>query len=170
MLLEKVGGTFAATEAITVFGSTATAVVSTPVLTRANYIRAYYGETSDCGTPDGDLVDNLRTGNVRDGDINWPPDDVADWAADADYFTLVQWDEINSFVATASFVPSPDDEPNAVIQSTESDLFTPSFGIFTQAELGLHTFGDGALNVYFDDFSLLTEIVSYGEFLSPIQE
>jgi len=173
ILLANVYGTFQIGEGVTVIGSSAQAMV-TGFTGRANYIRAYYGDSNGCGTPNDNPMDNEKHGNPRNTDpanVNfyWPPKDVADWAAENDYFTLVQWDAINGGVGTVARIPSLD-EPDAILQSTEPVLFTPSSGLFNRAELGLHTFGKGSLNVYFDDFALRTQILSTGGFLPAIQQ
>jgi hypothetical protein len=57
----------------------------------------------------------------------------------------VQGDAINSAVGTVDEVNSLD-QPNTLIRSSEAAL--TGLG----STLGLHTFGKGSLNVYFDDF------------------
>jgi hypothetical protein len=149
-----------------------------PIISRANYIRAYYGDISGYGTPNADPFDYEKHGNPRNpANVNWAPDEVDDWSADNDYFTLIQWDEINTSIMqtddgserSVRFIQSLG-EPGAVIRSTEPVLFTPSSGVFNRTELGLHTLGQGSLNVYFDDFALQTEFYSTGGFLPEIQE
>ncbi len=176
ILLKNVLGNFSSGEPLKVNGGNVTTKVSDPVLSRANYIRAYYGNPSDYGTPNIDPFDNEKHGNPRNPEnVNWPPDEVDDWSADNDHFTLIQWDKVSVLgevplgeeIDTLSWITSLD-EPGAVIRSTE--LVTPTAGIFNRTELGLHTFGHGSLNVYFDDFALQTEIYSTGGFLPAIQE
>ena len=128
-----------------------------------NYIRAYYGDPNGCGSADGNLLDYQREANSRDGDIHWPPDEVDDWASDNDYFTLIQWDAVDPSVVS---VPSIK-EPDAIIRTNE--ITTPSSGTFDQPELGLHTFGHGSTNIYFDDFAVQTETIATGA-VTPIQE
>jgi len=165
--LEKVRGAFTSGEVIKVSGSQTSAEVSSiEIWEKSNFIRAYYGDPNGCGTPDGDLLDNLKDANSRGGDIHWPPEDSDDWAADDDFFTLVQWDAVNSSVSSVEIVSSQD-EPDAVIRS--SALTSPGSGVFTRSELGLHTFGHGGANVYFDDFALQTDIVEI-KAVTPIQE
>jgi len=137
---------------------------------RNNYIKTFYGDVTGNGTANNDPFDIERLANLRN-EVHWPPDEIQDWSAPTDFFTLVQWDEINSAVPTVSIVPS-ENESNAIIRSDESVLFTPDSGIlsYTRPELGLHTFGIGSTNVYFDDFGLLVEIASGSGFLTPIQE
>jgi hypothetical protein len=178
MLLKNVLGNFSDGEQLTVNGTLVSARARDPIISRANYIRAYYGDVSGYGTPNADPFDNDKHGNPRNpANVNWTPDEVDDWSADNDYFTLIQWDGINTSIMqtddntqrSVRFIQSLD-EPGAVIRSTEPVLFTPSSGVFNRPELGLHTLGHGSLNVYFDDFALQTEIYSTGGFLPYIQE
>jgi len=171
--LYKVTGTFSAGESLTAAGSTATATVS-DFIDRANYIRAYYANPSDCGSANDDLTDDNKHGNPRNtsppAQFYWPPEEVIDWAAASDYYRLVPWDAVNTAgVLTIELIDALD-EPGAILESTESDLFTPTSGPFVHAELGLHTFGGNSTSVYFDDFALQTQIISTGEFFPPIQE
>lgn len=175
ILLKNVNGTFQ-NEPLIVIGSITSATV-TDFIDGANYIRAYYGDTGACGIPDGDLLDDQRDGNPRGGDIHWPPDEVEDWSADNDYFTFVQWDKVNKFdpllnpsgVSTIEKINSLD-EPDAIIQSNENELLTPTSGIFDQPEIGLHTFGTSSTKVYFDDYALQTESISTEGFLPATQQ
>lgn len=170
MLLRNITGSFQ-NEALTVLGSAATAT-ATGFTSRGNYIKAYYGNTSDCGTPNDCALDQNKHGYPRGtADLNWPPEDLDDWAAANDYYTLVQWDEVNAAVTTVDIIPSVD-EPNALIESTESILFTPIATSLetTRSELGLHTFGKGSLNIFFDDFGLQAGVISSDGFFPATQE
>jgi len=178
LLLKNVLLDFINGEQLNVNGVLNCATALDPIISRANYIRAYYGDISGYGTPNADPFDYEKHGNPRNpANVNWTPDEVQDWAADNDYFTLIQWDDINTSIMqtdditerSVRFIQSLD-EPGAVIRSTEPVLFTPSSGVFNRPELGLHTLGQGSLNVYFDDFALQTEIYSTGGFLPYIQE
>ncbi|MFC1515993.1 choice-of-anchor J domain-containing protein [Thermodesulfobacteriota bacterium] len=169
MLLRNITGSFQ-NEALTVLGSSATAT-ATGFTSRGNYIKAYYGNTSDCGTPNDCALDQNKHGYPRGDDLNWPPEDLDDWAAANDDYTLVQWDEVNAAVSTVDVIPSLD-EPNALIESTESILFTPTATSLetTRSELGLHTFGKGSLNIFFDDFGLQAGVISSDGFFPAVQE
>jgi hypothetical protein len=178
LLLENVSGNFSDGEQLKVNGTLVSAQARDPIISRANYIRAYYGDISGYGTPNNNPFDYEKHGNPRNpANVNWTPDEVDDWSADKDYFTLIQWDEINTSIMqtddgserSVRFIQSLG-EPGAVLRSTEPVLFTPSSGVFNRTELGLHTLGQGSLNVYFDDFALQTEIYSTGGFLPEIQE
>ena len=166
--INNVSGTFNSGQALLVGGiNLATCQGFTA---RNNYIKVFYGDVNGYGTANNDPFDMERLPNFRN-ELHWPPDEIADWSAARDFFTLVQWDEINSAVATVSIVPS-ENEPNVIIRSDESVLFTPDSGIlsYTRPELGLHTFGHGSPNIYFDDFGIQVEIASGSGFLTPIQE
>ena len=136
---------------------------------RDNYIRAYYGNTSNLGTANADPLDNNRLGNARlttGGEVTWPVDDVADWAAANDAFTLVQWN--NNMDASVARLGTGS-EANAIIRTNA--LTTPSSGTFTQPELGLDTWGTHSTSVYFDDFGLQTSAPGQTQgFLAAIQQ
>ncbi|MCP4366491.1 MAG: hypothetical protein GY797_00030, partial [Deltaproteobacteria bacterium] len=136
---------------------------------RNNYIKVFYGDKNGYGTANNDPFDLERLPNLRN-EIHWPTDEIADWSAERDFFTLVRWDAVNN-LSTVDIVPSAY-ETGVIILSDESTLFTPDSGILSYArpELGLHTFGHGSTNVYFDDFGLQVEIASGSGFLTPIQE
>ncbi len=171
ILLKNVSETdFISGEQLTVNGTLVSATARDPIISRANYIRAYYGDVSGFGTPNADPFDNEKHGNPRNPEnVNWTPDEVDDWSAENNYFTMIQWYDINTAITSVELMQSLD-EPGAVIRSTEPVLFTPTSGAFNRTELGLHAFGHGSLNVYFDDFALQTEIYSTGGFLPEIQE
>jgi len=153
--------------ALLVEGSDLATVASSSFRPRDNYIRAYYSDISGCGTANAVPTDGERHAYPRDDDIHWPPDDVADWAADNDYFTLVRWDKVNPALAISPSNPEPGtrtiyeitsvDEPDVILRSSESKLLTPDTGGFSDTELGLHAMGQGATNVYFDDFAIQAE-------------
>ncbi|MFC1859421.1 hypothetical protein ACFL9U_15535 [Thermodesulfobacteriota bacterium] len=166
MTLRNVSGSFQTGESIYVVGSPAQAIVQGS-RERDNYIRAYYGYNSSCGTPNNDPLDFEKLANPR-GEANWPPDEVADWAAENDYFHLVQWDAINGSVSSLTLTSSVD-EPNAILRSSQSELLTPTSGTFNRPEIGLHAFGHGSTNVYFDDFAVQAEILSISR-AAPVQE
>ncbi|MCD6139267.1 MAG: hypothetical protein J7J91_12005, partial [Deltaproteobacteria bacterium] len=165
--LNKVTGTFQNGETLLVIGSSATATVQ-GYRDRDNYIKAYYGDLSGYGTANANPLDYSKCGNPR-GEVHWPPDEVEDWAPDNDYFTLIQWDAINTSVGSVALIPSLS-EPNAIIRTNA--ITTPSSGTFDWPELGLHTFGTSSTNVYFDDFAIQAEVPISPEpiHLPPIQE
>ena len=170
--LKNVSGTFD-TELPLLVNGLAIATYDGSFNAQDNYIRVFYGDTSGYGTSSNNYLDYDKLGNPR-GEANWAPDEVGDWSAGTDYFTLVRWDAKNSAVTSADFIPSLDKDgiiqiPNAIIRSNESDLLSPSSGSFEKPELGLHTFGNTSNQVYFDDFAVQTEVVSVTR-VAPIQE
>ncbi|MFC1799221.1 hypothetical protein ACFLZL_05400 [Thermodesulfobacteriota bacterium] len=152
LLIKNVTGSFQI-ETVYVIGS-ATAAQITAFRTRDNFIKAYYADTEACGTANDTLLDNERLANSRN-QVHWPTDDVADWSASTDYFTLVQWDTVEG---TDGVLVNSEDEPNAIIRS--NTITSPTSGVFSQPELGLHALGMGATSVYFDDFAAQTDISS----------
>ena len=133
---------------------------------RYNYIKVFYGNIDGYGIPNPDPFDVERRGNTRNT-VHWPPDEIKEWSTERDYFTLVQWDGVNSVDLVEST-----DEPGVIVLGTENTLFTPDSDSFSilRPELGLHTFGSVFNNAYFDDFGLLVEIAPGSGFLTPIQE
>ena len=147
-----------------------------------NYIKVFYGYAVGNGA-NNDPFDDLKKDNMRNEPfLHWPPDELAEglWPPGPmgdpnahDYFTLIKWHEVVDplVVPSVEVVPS-EYEPGVIIRSDESVLLTPDSGIlsYDRPELGLHTFGHGSTNVYFDDFGLLVEIAAGSGFLTPIQE
>jgi len=119
-----------------------------------NYIRVYYGNTSNIGTANDNPLDNNRLADARlapSGEVTWPKDDVVDWAAANDRFTLVQWNNtLNLDIGDVRL--GTGSEANAIIRTNA--LTSPSSGTFTQPEIGLDTWGSSSTFVYFDDFGL----------------
>jgi len=144
---------------------------------RVNNIKVYVGDLSshDEGNADGSPLDAKRYGNPRwnnppaEGEIHWPPDEVADWAAENDYFTLVQ-DWVVNGTETSIALTGTVDEPNAILRM--NTFTTPDSGTFTQEEIGLHTFGSTSTSVYFDDFAIKLPGAAGGGsgFSPPIQQ
>jgi len=162
--INNVSGTFANDLHLNVGGSNL--ATSRNFTTRNNYIKVFYGDVIGIPPANNDPFDHQRSPNIRN-EVHWPTDEIADWSAERDFFTLVQWDGVNSVDIIESI-----DEPGVIVLGTESSLFTPDSGILSYArpELGLHTFGHGSTNVYFDDFGLQLEIAAGSGFLTPIQE
>jgi hypothetical protein len=167
MTITNLNGTFQIGETVTMSAS-ATSVIVQGFSARDNYLRAFYGYRDACGVPSAQYLDEDKLASPR-GSLNWPPENVSEWEAANDYFTLVQWDAVNASVLTAELVTSLD-EPNAVIRSWEPELLTDPLGGFTDIELGLHASGKGALNAYFDDFGLKAVVETGSGATQPIQE
>jgi hypothetical protein len=141
-----------------------------------NYIRVYYGTTSGKGTANYEPLDNERSGNPRiigsSERLNWPVDDVSDWAPSNDAFTLVQWnDDTNPDVTGGDAITrlGTGKEENAIIRTNA--LTTPDSGVFSRPEIGLDTWGYSSTSVYFDDFGIQTASPGQTQgFLPPIQQ
>ena len=169
MTITNLNGVFQIGETVTATAST-TQVTVQAFSARDNYIRAYYGYRDACGIPSVQYFDEDKLANPRNvPPLNWPPDNVSQWEAANDYFTEVQWDGINTAVATMEIVNSVD-EPDAVIRSWEPELLTSPLGSFSDIEIALHASGKGALNTYFDDFGLKAVIGRGSGTLPPLQE
>ncbi|MGD9365997.1 MAG: hypothetical protein PVH87_09890 [Desulfobacteraceae bacterium] len=178
---------FSAGEQLTVVGGTGRAEVAAfdqnedP---KANIIRVHFASEDGIGTANTNPVDvnslsygrlgpsdTLRWPPNVDGDGNWTDDDGNFTAAD-DFFRLVQWDAVNSTVDAIDF--RTNDQGlilNAAIQDHDDTLQSPVFpGILTEAEIGLHAVGDGALNAYFDDFGIRIQVSSDDTVPLPLQQ
>jgi type II secretory pathway pseudopilin PulG len=193
------GDAFQADEPIVVLGSAGQARVTAWDETndrKANVIQVFYANENGFGDGDTDPLNRITRPYGRlgidaeltelqhpptlDGSGNWTDDD-GNFTASDDYFRLVQWDEINdanvtglsriSFFATGHGLVN-----NGLIQShyhqSDSDtLQTPDFpAIFEEPELGLHTYGDGSENVYFDDFGIVLNVGQDDILLPPLQQ
>jgi hypothetical protein len=149
---------------------------------RINDIQAFFGDTNASGSPDGDALDNQRLANPR-GQVNWPPDDVGDTDAAGDYYTLVQWDVINTSLTSIALQGSGI-EADTILRSNNPVLTTPSAGSFlpSRPEVGLHAWGVHWVGsnyvtplrppvVYFDDFAVqLPGSDGTGGFLPALQQ
>ena len=160
------GATFAPGAGIYLDGTLSATTAATGERTKDNYIRVYFGDTIDHGTPGTNALDSDRSGNPRNT-VNWQPDDIGDWAAVNDFFTLVAWDAVNDTAVRLS-------SDNTVIR--DNSLTTPNTGdetSFSSPEIALHTFGESAYTArYFDDFSFQFEGGSRSGvgFVNAIQE
>ncbi len=183
ILLRDISGSFQTGEDLLVNGEVCANLTS--LNNKQNYIRAYIGDQQEHGTAGTDPLDRQRLANPR-GEVNWPPRDVDDTYADNDYFTLVQWDELNYDEHGTTIAQLGDgNEEDAVIRSNSPIVTTPpeddGFDQ-TRPELGLHTWGWGSSDgepefdvdhpdIYFDDFAVrLDDAVMSGGFAPAIQE
>ncbi len=168
-------------DAIRVIGATADATVLS-YSNKENLIRAFIGDKIGEGTPNGSGLDYIKAAHPVDT-IRWPPANVTSWTASQDYFTLVQWDDVNpsthqdwsdveggSAISKDSFSwISSIDEPGAIIRT--NTLVTPDLAEpFSRSELGLHAFGSGATNVYFDDFAVRLKIGAKRQYVPVVQQ
>ena len=82
------------------------------------------------------------------------------------------WDEVEngSGITNDKFsLISPVDATRSVIRS--GTLVTPASGsVFNRGEMGLYTFGDGALSTYFDDFAVKLSVGTQYQYAPVVQE
>ncbi|MBW2252033.1 MAG: hypothetical protein JRF60_15750, partial [Deltaproteobacteria bacterium] len=109
--INNVSGTFNNGQALLVGGSNL--ATCTGFTARNNYIKVFYGNVAGYGTANIDPFDIERLQNLRN-EIHWPTDEIADWSAARDFFTLVQWDGVNSVDIVESI-----DEPGVIVLGTE---------------------------------------------------
>jgi hypothetical protein len=174
LTIANVSGTFQSNENITIDGQGATIyarAASAQGATKSNYIRVYYADTLAHGTANAIQTDNIRLANPS-GSANWPPDDATDASAANDFFTLVQWTEVNSGLASASLMTSLV-EPTAVIRTnaiTSPAWTSSSDGSEVTETVSLEAFGANAANFSYDDFAIQLDLKAGSGFLPPIQQ
>ncbi|MCJ8501972.1 hypothetical protein [Desulfatitalea alkaliphila] len=165
LLLNKVtkGSTFQRNETLLVVGrSNSAAKVSNDVTMdkKENIIRIYRA----------DLADYPRiAGNQK---LQWPPDDGADEEAHTSPFRLIHWDAINDTINAPSelyAVPSSN-TPDSILRTYHPNLISKPLSASPVAELGLHAFGDGAGDIFFDDFGFRLTYPVREAFPSPLQQ
>lgn len=177
LLLNRVTGLFQSTpETLRVIGkaSTATSTGFNPDSDKqVNFIRAYYARAStsdEAELANDNPLDAIKLGSDGlESNLPWPPDQIEEWVPETDYFRLIEWDRVNPGIST-SIDSIPDDEsnkPNA-ITNFHPDLQSPE--LFIQPELGLHSMGDDATNIYFDDFGLQIDIAPATVFPLALQQ
>jgi type II secretory pathway pseudopilin PulG len=120
------------------------------------------------------VLNALKWPPVLDDDRNWTDDD-GNWSAGEDYFQLIQWDEINTAAGGLSLHAFTSAGQglieHATLQSHHDDLQTPNYpGIYQDPEVGLHSMGDGAENVYFDDFGIRLNVFETDILPIPVQQ
>jgi type II secretory pathway pseudopilin PulG len=188
------GEAFEAGETIYVIGSTGEAVVESWDETddrKANLIQLFYANANGFGAGDTDPLNRITRPYGRLGidpdltDLQWPPeldgtgnwtDGDGNWTAAEDYFRLVQWDTLNDANVTGLraiefFDASNGPIDNAIVQSHSDTLQTPDFPtLYEEPELGLHTFGDGSENVFFDDFGIKLDVAIEDVPVPPLQQ
>ena len=163
LLIDNVNGVFQIGERLSVADKPANLATLTGFRAQDHFIQAYYGTESGCGTPNADPLDGEKHPYPIDPpELKWPPDEGDPWTAEKDYFQLIQWDALNGAVGTVERVNSLD-QPNTLIRSSETAL--TGLG----STLGLHTFGKGSLNVYFDDFGYQSFVDQPVAISQPIQ-
>jgi hypothetical protein len=158
---------FQANEDLAVTGgtsSTAARVASYADATdrKVNILKVFYANEDGSGAASDDALDPDTRPYPRRGAADpyrWPPDENENWTSAEDYFRLVQWDAVNADPALNLDTLTYIDDDNrtiedAVLRSYDPDLQSPPLGQSIPTELGLHAYGQGADNVYFDDFGL----------------
>jgi prepilin-type N-terminal cleavage/methylation domain-containing protein len=137
-----------------------------------HFIKAYYGTEFACGNRSDDQLDRQKGANQTNPDtLNWPPDEGTPWTSERDNFTLIQWDAHNPDVkgeASVSLISHKDfdariDYRNTIVKITRSPLTDSG------STLGLHTFGKGSPEVYFDDFGYQSFVDQPVVISQPIQ-
>ncbi len=157
---------------------------------KANIIQVFYGSASGGGSglgndtpldintrpyPRWGAADSPVWPPFVDGDGNWTNED-GNWTATDDYFQYIQWDDINTAnvngLSGITFrTMNQGLVNNTMIQSHEADLQSPPYpGNLSEFEIGLHALGDGALNVYFDDFGIQLDVAQSITIPNPRQE
>ena len=163
LLIDNVDGVFQIGERLSVAGKPTNLATLTGFRVQDDFIEAYFGTASGCGTPNTDPLDGQKHPYPIDPPaLVWPPDAGEPWTTDKDYFQLIQWDALNGAVGTIEHVNSLD-RPNTFIRSSETAI--TGLG----STLGLHTFGKGSLNVYFDDFGYQSFVDQPVAISQPIQ-
>ena len=184
----------AGNETLTVIGGTGRARVS-PVYDdtndrKANIIQAFYASETGGGSKTGNqtpldnnfapyprrtAVDELRWFPEVDASGNWTDDD-GNFTPTEDVFRLIEWDAVNDTAVAGlkelDFTTADQGlVRHAVIQSHHIELQSPDYpALVSPFELGLHTFGDGSDNVFFDDFGLRIEVAETDIIPTPLQE
>ena len=129
---------------------------SEPPRPQDNFIKVFVGSSTDGGSSDSALDANRRP--LPRGTVKWPPRDISAWSPYIDYFTLVQWDAVNENIADLSapvgLTELIDEDDYTTVIRTNSLQSTET----AAPELGLHAVGNGATDVYFDDFGVQTTL------------
>lgn len=145
--------------------------------TKDNYIRVYYGTNASNGSVVNpvSITDNNRLAHpvvTGANEVKWPPDNLADLNATTnDFFTLVQWDAVNTGAGgdIVRLGGSSSNEANAIIRTNL--LVTPNTGTFNRSEVGLDTWGTSNTSTQFDDFGLQAPVPGQTQgFLPGIQQ
>lgn len=158
---------------------------------KTNFIRVYYSDAGRDGTGDtnpctpanpggnGFFSSTDRRSNPRLGDndkLRWIPDDYEQWKQTTDYFSLVEWDDVNTAVTG---VTSLDEYINGsprtrtIVRST--NLLSPTYEannpVYSPSEgISIVTSGSSGSTFSFDDFGLQLDLRGGKGFLPPIQQ
>lgn len=127
--------------------------------TKENIIRAYRANGVDYPR----IVDNQR--------LQWPPDDMDQ---ETFPFRVIQWNGMNDAIPTAArlYPDASDPAVRSIIRSHHPELLSKDWrGSATAvAELGLLALGDGATDIFFDDFGFRLIYPLREDFASPLQQ
>ncbi len=143
-----------------------------------NVIKVYYASEAGNPPPDPDNPPDPATPldayslpyprRTTNESLIWPVPEGGDWTAARDYFRLIQWDEINEDISTGNRVERLTDH---AIRHYNSALQSQPLTAGAIGEVGLHAYGTGTTNIYFDDFGLkLVAPPSRGGFTAPFQQ
>lgn len=187
-------GSFGSGQAIRVDNVQHAEINTTGVGSKTNFIRVYYGDNNTSSSTTGDATPynptspgantsyttSQRIRNPRitttDGKLNWIPDDYEQWTSSTDYFSLVQWDGVNTAVSGVASLGerlNSTNLTNTIVRST--NLLSPTYDAsdpdYTPQEgISIVTSGPTGDNFYFDDFGLQLDLRGGKGFLPPIQQ
>ena len=146
---------------------------------QTNIIKAYYA--SETGKPPGtgDALDANTLAYPRRStgeDLEWFAEEGGNWTAAQDYFRLIQWDAVNSgdvanLESISDLFGGAIAIDNVVLSHYHPDLQTsPTSSALGLPELGLHAYGTGTTNIYYDDFGFRLVFPPSGYLPSPLQQ
>jgi hypothetical protein len=151
-----------------------------------NRIIAMYGHHDGPDDGNDNAFDQLRNASTRDGVIlddnatlPWPPKNIADWSAEKDYFTVVEWN-----IETGGGASVPSEGSRYYVDTAPGENL---FEFEGNLEIGLHTWGNnmaaeqnvttsetqtGNPQVWFDDLGIYSLATTGGDnpYVSPIQQ
>ncbi|EGY26633.1 prepilin-type N-terminal cleavage/methylation domain protein [Desulfovibrio sp. A2] len=153
-------------------------IATTGLGSKTNYIRIYYSDAGSSTTGNAIAYDDIRRSNQRlsttDSKLNWIPDDYEQWASATDYFTLVQWDGVNT-VGVTGLNERLDDSTDRLTIVRSTNMLSPAYDasnpVYSPAEgIALTTSGPSGDSIYFDDFGFQLDLRGGKGFLPPIQQ
>lgn len=158
---------------------------------KTNFIRVYYSDAERNGIGDAVPYTPLNPGgnsgfsssdrrsNPRLGDndkLRWIPDDYEQWKQTTDYFSLVEWDDVNTAVTGVTSLDeyiNGSSRTRTIVRST--NLLSPTYDannpVYSPSEgIAIVTSGPSGNNFSFDDFGLQLDLRGGKGFLPPIQQ
>ena len=171
LLLNKVVGTFTRPNTIGSFTTDST----WGYRSRDNYIWVFYTDRIDHSS-DTTALNNVRLGQTR-GTVNWPMNQIQNWDAAGDKFTLVAWNaSLNTAQDSTLHIMGSGKEAGAILRTQKWTTGAYTMGSFPP-EIGVVSLGKNSVKTYFDDLAYyLKGGVSSGGtgsetgFLPPIQQ